>query len=372
MKSDHKAIYTMKDQNKTSTILKDVQKNFNAFYPGLLIITCFLLIEHVVIINTFIAKYTTNEQRLPSNKIGSSIIFNQEAIPLPSIKVQFKSSEANTTSLLRKREEYGGKGDGYHLGGFLELDCNSLSPNTWKLMMEKVGIKSVVDVGCGRGISTSFFSLQGIESTCVEGSHDAIVRSVLPPKNIVEHDYSRGPWWPKNTVDAIWCVEFLEHVGRNFHRNIFPTFKKAALIFASHSNWGGWHHVEIHDDDWWITKFESQGFVHSKYLSKLIRNAALDGMKESFPNGRPFHAQHIWLSMQVFINPAVSSLPEHDHLFTEVGCGKSRKTDIGRECGEGEETPLPAHYKPLIFDNDKFQQWQTLIMNSINQTSNML
>ena len=37
-----------------------------------------------------------------------------------------------------------------------------------------------------------------------------------------------------------------EHVGRNYQPNYVTAFRKAALIFVSHSNWGGWHHVEVH------------------------------------------------------------------------------------------------------------------------------
>ena len=221
----------MNEEKTIPIVSARIHKNCNFFYPGLLVITCFLLIEHVVIINTLMTKNYQNERKLSAIQPELPTIFNQEAFPLPSLRVQVND---NTTSL---RGNYGGDGDGSHLGGFLELDCNSLSPNVWKLMMEKIGIKSVVDVGCGRGISTSFFLHQGIESTCIEGSHDAVTKSVLPSSNIIEHDYSRGPYWTKNTVDAIWCVEFLERVSRKYHRNLFPTFKKAALVFASHSNW---------------------------------------------------------------------------------------------------------------------------------------
>lgn len=49
-----------------------------------------------------------------------------------------------------------------------------------------------------------------------------------------------GPWWPKRTVDAVWCVEFTEHVGRNFQPNYITAWRKAALIFMTHSLWGGW------------------------------------------------------------------------------------------------------------------------------------
>ena len=64
---------------------------------------------------------------------------------------------------------------------------------------------------------------------------------------VIEHDFSRGPWWPSETYDVAWSVEFLEHVGRNYMRNYMPIFKKAALLFVTHSTWGGWHHVEALD-----------------------------------------------------------------------------------------------------------------------------
>lgn len=107
-------------------------------------------------------------------------------------------------------------------------------------MVEWLGVKSYVDVGCGRGISTSWFALHGLEYVaCVEGSHDAIEKSILPNLNVpkttklelFEHDFSRGPWWPSRTVDVAWCVEFTEHVGRNYQMNYHTTFRKAAYIF---------------------------------------------------------------------------------------------------------------------------------------------
>jgi SAM-dependent methyltransferase len=82
-------------------------------------------------------------------------------------------------------------------------------------MVTEVGVHSVLDVGCGRGISTSWFYFHGVDVQCVEGSHDAIQNTVMPdPSRIVEHDFSRGPWWPEKTYDAVWCVEFLEHVSK--------------------------------------------------------------------------------------------------------------------------------------------------------------
>ena len=72
-------------------------------------------------------------------------------------------------------------------------------------MVSKLGIKSILDVGCGRGISTSWFVLHGLEYVvCVEGSHDAVTQSLLnkigdtpdgTKFELVEHDFSRCEQW---------------------------------------------------------------------------------------------------------------------------------------------------------------------------------
>ena len=156
-------------------------------------------------------------------------------------------------SILRKRGSYQGGSDAMHLGGFTDLDVDGLSPRVWRYMMQNLTVKSVIDVGCGKGISTSWFKAHGARVQCVEGSSEAVKNSRLPPELVVEHDFSQGSWWPNRTFDAAWSVEFTEHVGRQYMHNYLPIFDSAALIFVSHSHWGGWHHVEVHDNDWWIT-----------------------------------------------------------------------------------------------------------------------
>ena len=165
-----------------------------------------------------------------------------KAVALPSVRI----TEEEENKIARK--QYGGKGDKPHLGGFTEFDPMGVSPSLWKHMVSHYGVKSVLDVGCGRGISTAWFVTHGLEYVrCVEGSHDAVIQSIVPnaEERVIEHDFSRGPWWPERTVDAIWCVEFTEHVGRNFQPNYLTSFRKGALIFVTHSNWGGWHHVSV-------------------------------------------------------------------------------------------------------------------------------
>lgn len=287
--------------------------------------------------------------------------------PLPSIRV-----EDSKISVDNQRSIYGGKGDKPHLGGFTEIDLHGISPSVWKYMITNLGVHSMVDVGCGRGISTAWFLLHGCEVLCVEGSHDAVQSTMLPDAehNVVEHDFSRGAWWPERTYDAVWAVEFLEHVGVHYHFNYVTIFRKAAIIFVTSSRWGGWHHVEVHQDDWWIQKYQSYGLIYDAALTDIIRKmASSEGNQNNIsPTGKPYNAQHVWLSMKVFINPMVASLPEHAHLFPEHGCYNDR-TRSNRVCGArkgGElETPLPKEYWPLELTPEMDSEWENLVKKHI-------
>ena len=85
-----------------------------------------------------------------------------------------------------------------------QRDQMGISENLWNWMMGPLAVKSMLDIGCGKGVSTEYFHRHGAQVLCVEGSHDAVTQSLLPTENIVEHDFSRGPWWPENTYDIAW------------------------------------------------------------------------------------------------------------------------------------------------------------------------
>mmetsp|Transcript_1993 Transcript_1993/g.4715 ORF Transcript_1993/g.4715 Transcript_1993/m.4715 type:complete len:388 (-) Transcript_1993:62-1225(-) len=361
---------------------------------GIVVITCVVILslQHLGQLTTDLTATTTSLVALDSegnsapgglrSPSGVSSPFGVKipeglAVALPSVPTTADEEKEI------KRSIYGGAGDKAHLGGFTSFDPQGVSPTLWKHMVEHLGVKSMLDLGCGRGISTSWFITHGLEYVvCAEGSHDAVTQSLLPkianvPKgttyDLVEHDFSRGPWWPSRTVDFAWCVEFTEHVGRPFMHNYHTAFRKAAIIFVTHSNWGGWHHVEVHDNDWWRAKMEAAGFVYSESLTlemkdkakaDVRRNDLIDAMKKS--ENKSFSvAQHLWTTMQVFINPLVASLPEHAHLFAEHGCYRNTK---GQECGKpgigpgvSDLTPLPEHFKPLQITEEMDHNWSQLI-----------
>ncbi|KAL7525863.1 hypothetical protein ACHAWF_001536 [Thalassiosira exigua] len=304
-------------------------------------------------------RVTTIDESISSASSSSSSPYGYfvpggEATALPSIRLN-PEEEAD----LQDHRFYGGAGDKTHLGGFTEFDPQGVSPTLWKHMVEYLGIKSLLDVGCGRGISTSWFITHGLEYVvCAEGSHDAIEKSIIPhikhvPNRtryeIVEHDFSRGSWWwwPSRTVmmpveignrgilnlmfhppPLLFCFhcrhdQFTEHVGRNFQPNYITAWRKAALIFMTHSRYGGWHHIEVHKPSWWVTKMESLGFVFDGTLTEQMKKMAMKDksrrdLTKSLNKTGASVGQHIWGTLLVFHNPLVASRYEHAHLFAEV------------------------------------------------------
>jgi hypothetical protein len=136
--------------------------------------------------------------------------------------------------------------------------------------------------------------------------------------------------------------------------NYMPILRKSALLFVSSSGFGGWHHVEIHNQNWWRSRLEAQGFVFSEYLTKMIRLYAKHGRQSKFDS------QHVAYGMQVFTNPAVARLPQHHHIFGGWGCHDDTIDNRrgGKKC-QGSDA-LPLQYVPLLdcFLNKSAQELQ--------------
>ena len=296
---------------------------------------------------------SSNNHEVKSPDFSLSSLRSSLTYP-PGMYFQENKSPPNMPSILVKERKdttiYGGKIDKQHLGGFTNYDEQGVSNNTFNFIVGILGVKSVLDVGCGRGISTSYFLEQGVKVLCVEGSHDAVLSSFLPADKIVEHDFTRGPWWPEQTFDACWCVEFLEHVSRHYINNYMASFHKCALIFTTRSEWGGYHHVEVRPEWWWISRFHSQSFIYDASLTAATKLQAWNERFTYQERSGKLNAigQHIQRNMMVFINPLVASLPRHKHLFSGNGCysGNNNNEDGGVACNGADA--LPDDYKPLL------------------------
>ena len=203
-------------------------------------------------------------------------LVNSDWFPMAKNKPPAIVSKEEKEAIKQKRtkgEFYGGSDvDEKHLGGWKFNDSNTYERELWDWTIERFNITSVMDIGCGIGCSTVYFrNHSNIKDVlCVEGSIDAVNHSLVPDIT-VHHDYTRGPYWPNKVYDMVWSAEFLEHVAPESMANYMATFKAAKILLVTHSAWGGWHHVNVHESEWWIYQFESYGFSYQSYITEQAR-----------------------------------------------------------------------------------------------------
>jgi hypothetical protein len=200
-------------------------------------------------------------------------------------------------------------------------------PEIWTRLVEQYGVKSVLDIGCGRGIRTLWFQTHGVDALCV-GPSNSLLSTMLTPSGVIEHDFSRGPWWPAKTYSACWA----EH-DNNVDATPFPyvmAFRKCALIFVTLQE----------DPTLEIRKFRAYGFLPETELTQ-----------QELKSETNLHA---------FVNPVVAALPEHADLFpcSTKNChsGRVRLTDQMNQQWKDILTKHGIHSEDLLLGAKKVTQ----------------
>jgi SAM-dependent methyltransferase len=160
-----------------------------------------------------------------------------------------------------------------HLGGYVRGgDPDTLYPEMWAYLVEREGIRSVLDVGCGDGAAlaafkeigvTGFFGIDGLPQ---------------PDPMIGLHDFTTGPYpWISGTeFDLVWSAEFVEHVEEAHVHAVMDALTKAPLVLMTHALPGqpGWHHVNCRESVYWIQGFRQYGFALDDELTAATRARA--------------------------------------------------------------------------------------------------
>jgi SAM-dependent methyltransferase len=180
-----------------------------------------------------------------------------------------------------------------HLGGYVRSDSKpapsglrvehgdpmTWSPNLWRWAFDVLGVRSVLDVGCGEGHSARFFRDLGCDVVAVDGSRQAKRDSLIPEAHIV-HDFTAGPYDPGREFDLVWSCEFVEHVEERFSPNFLDAFRasqKYILMTYAEPGQPGWHHVNCRPAAYWAARLRDRGFLFNNDLTQQSRSLAEPG-----------------------------------------------------------------------------------------------
>ena len=180
-----------------------------------------------------------------------------------------------------------------HLGGYIRGRQSSVptvfgyehgdpltwTPDLWRWGYDTLGVRSVLDIGCGEGHSTKFFRDLGCQVLGVDGSAQARLDSVVPESHLT-HDFTQGAYRPTQQFDLVWCCEFVEHVEERYLKHILETFtfcsRYLMMTFAGPGQLG-YHHVNCKPTRYWIKRVESSGFRFDRKRTKESRAIAPPG-----------------------------------------------------------------------------------------------
>ncbi len=163
-----------------------------------------------------------------------------------------------------------------HLGGHeneTHLDDGALD-----YLIEKMGVQSMVDIGCGPAGMVELARSKGLEVLGVDG--DFVVERKVD--DIVIHDYQKAPYVPEKNYDLAWTVEFVEHIEEQYIRNFVATMDKCKYVLMTHAFPGqpGHHHVNCQTTEYWAHIMNAFGFSILLDETNDIRKAST--MKERY------------------------------------------------------------------------------------------
>lgn len=168
----------------------------------------------------------------------------------------------------------------FHLGGYVKGgDPETWYPVLWDWVCQELGVRSVLDVGCGEGHSARFFKALGCEVMAVDGSSQALEDSVIPECQVL-HDFTTGPFMPGRRFDLVWSCEFVEHVAEDYCGNFLAAFQASdKYIMMTHAVPGqkGHHHVNCRPARYWVKKLRGIGFRLHYTLTRRARLKAGHG-----------------------------------------------------------------------------------------------
>lgn len=138
-----------------------------------------------------------------------------------------------------------------------------------KLILEKFGKKSVVDIGCSSGIYLVPFKDAGCDYYGIDGA-SGVGKWCRPNFEVVD---LRKAWTPPRVFDLALVIEVAEHLKPEYADTLIDTIVRCApLVFfsAARVGQGGEGHYNCQEKPYWIEKFEKRGFVYDAGLTDTL------------------------------------------------------------------------------------------------------
>ncbi|MEO6231209.1 MAG: methyltransferase domain-containing protein [Ferruginibacter sp.] len=152
--------------------------------------------------------------------------------------------------------------------------CSLFPKKMLDIIISELKPTSILDVGCGTGVSLQYFIQNGIDSRGVENSEIAISNSPVKDK-ITKHDL-RKELDLKKKFDLVWSFEVIEHIHPQYEQSFLNTLTKHApvvILSAAQPGQGGHGHFNEQEPAYWKKRFKDLGFVYDAEFTQLLKDS---------------------------------------------------------------------------------------------------
>ena len=167
-----------------------------------------------------------------------------------------------------------------HLGG--HNNETHLDNGVLDYMINKYGVESFLDIGCGPGGMCELAASKGLRVLGVDGDY-----TLEHKQPTIIHDYTTGPAPITDKFDMAWSCEFLEHVAEEYMDHYMNSFKQAKYVVCTYAVPGQWghHHVNCQTIDYWKEKFSNYNFKFSALETMTLRDKSTMKANHFFRSG---------------------------------------------------------------------------------------
>ena len=151
--------------------------------------------------------------------------------------------------------------------------CSLFPQKVLDVLIKEMNFKSVLDVGCGTGVSLKYFIDHKIEAFGIENSEVAIAQSLVKDK-IIRHNYNRELNLNMQ-FDCVWSFEVIEHIHPKYENNFLKTLinhSSVIIISGARTGQGGYGHFNEQEPEYWISKFRSLEYDEDEISTNKLKN----------------------------------------------------------------------------------------------------
>ncbi len=148
------------------------------------------------------------------------------------------------------------------------------------VVLDALGPRTVLDVGCGRGAWLSVWRELGVETVKgIDGSYVDKSKLLCPADSFLAHDLTK-PFDLGQRFDFVQSLEVAEHLPESSARTFIASLVKhgdQVLFSAATKGQGGDHHLNEQHYEYWRRIFAEHGFFPVDFIRPIIKhNTAIE------------------------------------------------------------------------------------------------